>query len=117
VAIVALAGACARGPARDARPALGVRVERVGDSTELTLEAPPGVRINARLAPALELAPGPVVRFGSAALTPDSAYFAAPPSARISGHPARVRGVLRASVCTRDERVCRPLLLALDLRS
>ena len=42
----------------------------------LRLVAAPGVRINARLKPAIELDDGTVLRFDSPSLTPDSAYFA-----------------------------------------
>src|SRR5216684_67109 len=48
---------------------------------QLRLVAAPGVRINARLKPALELDDGSVLRFDSPRMTPDSAYFAAPPVA------------------------------------
>ena len=85
----------------------------VGANTRLTLVAEPGVMVNARVAPALELADGTVLRFGSARLTPDSAYFAEPPSALLAGRHGRVHGRLRASVCRVDERLCQAV--ALDL--
>ena len=46
----------------------------------LRLVAAPGVRINARLKPALELEDGTVMRFDSPRLTADSAYFAVAPT-------------------------------------
>ncbi|HEX4602168.1 MAG TPA: hypothetical protein VH116_12295 [Gemmatimonadales bacterium] len=71
----------------------------------LTLAAAPGVRINARLKPALELEGGTVLRFDSPHVTPDSAYFAAPPTVM---PPTKTRrGTLRVSVCLPRERICR----------
>src|SRR5256885_473826 len=70
------------------------------------LGAAPGVGITARLKPALERDDGRVVRFDSPLLTPDSAYFAAAPTAALpvsgSGH-----GTLRLSVCPSGEKICR----------
>jgi hypothetical protein len=83
-----------------------------GDSTRLTLVAAPGVRINARLKPALELPDGSVLRFDSPRLTADSAYFAEPPSVLVAGLRKDVRGTLRASICG-DELACRPFVLDL----
>src|SRR2546430_10754654 len=71
----------------------------------LRLEAAPGVRINARLKPALELDDGTVVRFDSPCVTADSAYFAAAPTAAPPGGARR--GTLRASVCSSRESICR----------
>ncbi len=76
----------------------------------LRLEPGPGVRINARLKPALELEGGIVVRFDSPHLTPDSAYFTAPPTAEAP--PAVHAGTLRVSVCPAGERICRSLTIA-----
>ena len=73
----------------------------------LRLVAAPGVRINARLKPALELGDGTVLRFDSPRVTPDSAYFAAAPTA---APPEGVRrGTLRVSVCPSGEGICRSL--------
>lgn len=78
--------------------------------TSLVLRAEPGARINARLRPALELADGTVLRFDAAALSPDSAYFAEPPSLVLP--PAtKPRGTIRASVCRADEHVCRMVVV------
>ena len=77
----------------------------------LRLVAAPGVRINARLKPALELDDGTIVRFDSPRVTPDSAYFAAAPTAAPpAGRPRR--GTLRVSVCPSGERICRSVELA-----
>jgi hypothetical protein len=76
----------------------------------LRLVAAPGVRINARLKPALELDDGAVLRFDSPLLTPDSAYYAAPPMA---APPSRAhRGTLRVSVCRSAEAICQLVQLA-----
>ena len=109
---LAAAGLMACFPAAD--PALPVRVDRspAGDSTRLTLVPLPGVRINARLKPALELADGTVLRFDSSRLTADSAYFADPPSVFVAGREAAINGRVRASVCG-DEATCRPVELDL----
>src|SRR2546425_8486636 len=76
----------------------------------LRLVAAPGVRINARLKPALELDDGTVVRFDSPRRTADSAYFAAAPTAA-PPEGAR-RGTLRVSVCPSGEGLCRSLEIA-----
>jgi len=76
----------------------------------LRLVAAPGVRINARLKPALELDDGTVVRFDSPRLTADSAYFAAAPTAATPG--AARRGTLRVSICPSGEGICRSLEIA-----
>jgi len=91
---------------------LRVSYSPAGDSTRLTLIPSAGVRINARLKPALELPDGTVLRFDSPRLTSDSAYFAEPPSALVAGPRKDVRGRLRASICG-DEPACRGV--ALDL--
>ncbi|MGN6392304.1 MAG: hypothetical protein ACTHM9_08680 [Gemmatimonadales bacterium] len=79
----------------------------MGADTRLTLEAAPHLKINARLAPSLELSNGTVLRFTVGRLTADSAYFAEPPSATLAGRHPAVHGTLRASVCRDDEQVCR----------
>lgn len=72
----------------------------------LRLVAAPGVRINARLKPALELDDGTVVRFDSPHVTADTAYFTAAPTATWSAGGRR-RGTLRLSVCESGAKVCR----------
>jgi hypothetical protein len=84
-----------------------------GSDTRVTLVAAPGLKINARLKPALEMADGRVLRFDSPLLTPDSAYFTAPPVALLAGRHDRLRGTLRASVCGVHELVCRSVTLRL----
>ena len=84
-----------------------------GPDTRVTLHAAPHLKINARLAPALELAGGTVLRFGGAPLTADSAYFSESPSALLTGRHDEVHGTLRASVCRDDEQVCRSVTLEL----
>ena len=76
----------------------------------LRLVVAPGVRINARLKPALEHGDGTVLRFDSPRVTPDSAYFAAAPTAAPPGGARR--GTLRVSVCPSDEAFCRSLEMA-----
>lgn len=95
-------------------PAAPLEVRRVAadGGTRLVLVAAPGIRINAQLKPALELADGTVLRFDSPRLTPDSAYFADPPSALVDLPVSRVRGTLRASICG-DDAACRPFVLKL----
>jgi hypothetical protein len=77
----------------------------------LRLVAAPGVRINARLKPALELDDGTVLRFDSPRVTSDSAYFAAAPIAVAPRSGSRY-GTLRLSVCPAGERLCRLLVMA-----
>ncbi len=100
------------GCAADPAAPLGVEYSPAGDSTRLTLVPASGVRINARLKPALELPDGTVLRFDSPRLTADSAYFAERPSALVAGPRKDVRGTLRASICG-DEPVCRGVVLEL----
>ena len=107
--VVGAAGCGAQPPAPP--PALRVAASPTGFTTRLTLLAAPHLRINARLAPALELRDGAALRFDGPR-TADSAYFAAPPTAELPRGVA-VRGRLRASVCRDDEQVCRSI--ALDL--
>jgi hypothetical protein len=101
---------CGR-PAAAPPPPLRVVADTGGSTTHLTLWAAPHLRINARLAPALELPDGAVLRFGGPR-TADSAYFAAPPTAELP-RGAALRGRLRASVCREDEEVCRSIILDL----
>lgn len=107
---VGLVTAC--GPAQPAGP-LRLKASDAGTRTRLELSATPGLKINARLKPALELRDGTVLRFDSPNLTPDSSYFAGPPAALMAGHPSQVHGTLRASVCAADETVCRLITQAL----
>ena len=72
----------------------------------LRLVAAPGVRINTRLKPALELDDGTVLRFDSPRVTSDSAYFAAAPTVAAPLSGTR-HGTLRLSVCPSGQKVCR----------
>jgi hypothetical protein len=103
-----LAIACAGSPA-PLRVASGAE----GSNTRLSLIAAPGLRLNARIKPALELPDGRVLRFDSGSLTPDSAYFAAAPTTLLAGRHSRIRGILRASVCDEGALVCRSISLRL----
>jgi hypothetical protein len=108
---LALALACSSAGDR-AGSALQVSHSVEGSGTRLALVASPGIRINARVKPALELADGPVLRFDSPRLTADSAYFAEPPSTLVPRAWKEVHGTLRASICG-DDAACRPFVLKL----
>jgi hypothetical protein len=110
VALTLLACCASPSPSPDL---LRLRATPDGRDTRVTVVAAPGLEINARLAPALELPNGTVVRFVTGRRSADSAYFAEPPSARLPGRHERVHGTLRASVCRDDERVCHTLSLQL----
>jgi hypothetical protein len=106
-----LLAACAREPG--ASQPLRLEIARAGRDVRLTLIAAPDIMVNARLKPALELRDGTLLRFDSAHLTPDSAYFAQPPTANLRNHPGAVHGTLRASVCGVNELVCRAITVEL----
>lgn len=105
IVAIGLAAACSRTPIEPG--ALHVTTAPAGRDTRLTLRAAPHLKINARVAPALELDDGTLLRFRIGVRTPDSAYYAEPPSATLPGRHSRVHGTLRASVCRDDEQVCR----------
>ncbi len=105
LAALALAAACSRPPIESGP--LRLTTAPSGPDTRLTLHAAPHLRINARLAPALELGDGTLLRFRTGLRTADSAYFAEPPSTVLPGHHAQVHGILRASICRDDEQICR----------
>lgn len=111
LALVALAAAC--GGPQPAAPPLRIETARAGEDTRLRLIPARHLKLNARVKPALELPDGRVLRFDSAELSADSAYFTAPPTALLSGRHAAVRGTVRASVCENDAPVCRSLVLEL----
>ncbi len=87
-------------------------VQRGGALSRFSLVAAPGVRINARLKPALELEDGTVLRFDSPHLTEEKAYFADAPTLETPLRRAVHRGVVRASVCSTGEQVCRSFAVA-----
>lgn len=109
--VLGLLLACGRSPGGP--PPLGLETSRSERDTRLTLVARAGLKISARLAPALELTDGTLLRFSSPALTPDSAYFAEPPTAILGGPPRQVHGKLRASVCDAGASVCRSVVVDL----
>ena len=111
IALLVLAVGCAV-PADRPAPLRLERDSRAGGTT-LVLVAAPGVRINARAKPALELPDGSILRFDSPHLTADSAYFTRPPTATLTGNGRRVGGTLKASVCLEHELVCRAVSLEL----
>jgi hypothetical protein len=80
----------------------------------LTLVPAPGAKINARLPPVLELEGGRRVQFDQTLLTPDSAYFAAPPGATLERAGPHLKGVLRVGVCPAGLNLCRALQIPID---
>jgi hypothetical protein len=94
-------------------PEVQLAFAREGAGTRVVLVAAPNLEINARVPPALELADGSVLRFTAPALTPDSAYFAAPPVAWLEQPADTLHGTLRVGVCQRGEAVCRRIAIAL----
>jgi hypothetical protein len=115
VTVAAIGLALVAGCAGERGAEAPVRLETTvtGEQTRLTLVPSPSIKLNARLKPALELSDGSILRFDAARLTPDSAYFAEPPVATLSGRHRRVRGTLRASICENDAPVCRALVIEL----
>jgi hypothetical protein len=76
------------------------------------LVSAPGVQINARLKPALQLEDGTLLWFDSPHRTADTAYFTDAPTAE-ARLPAGVhRGTVRASVCATGEKLCRTFAVA-----
>lgn len=109
-----LAEACGPGDCEQAgEPLLRIETSRGPGGLHLTLEAPAGARINARLTPVLELPGGQVLRFAATTLTADSAYFASPPTLVLPGYGKPPHGLIRAGVCLEGESVCRTVRLAL----
>ncbi len=110
-ALLVCSPACSKEP-RAAQP-LRLEVARAGRDARVTLIPAPDLKLNARLKPALELRDGTLLRFDSPHLTPDSAYFAQPPTAKLRDHPGAIHGRLRASVCGVNELVCRTITVEL----
>lgn len=75
-----------------------------------------GLRINARVPPALELGNGAVVRLAAGRVLPDSSYFVEPPWG-VWPAGVRLRGVLRVSFCRVTEALCRTTSIPIDLRN
>lgn len=85
-----------------------------GDNRIAHLNAARGVRINARLRPALEFRDGTVITFTGTESTADSGYFAGSPRAAIGATRAHT-ATLRASVCPAAQRVCLSVATDVDL--
>jgi hypothetical protein len=64
-------------------------------------------KLNALLPPALEWADGRLLRLAHGQLTPDSAYFASPPSAARPADWSDAPARLRVSWCSESEALCR----------
>jgi len=90
-----------------------VRVIPSGDKVVIRAVAAPGLKINARLAPQLELASGRTERLTSSSVTADSAYFTAPPEVTIPGNTPLAGARLRASICDSSAAVCRVVTISL----
>ena len=90
------------------------RLRVVHGTRVVRLDAAPGVRINARLRPVLELDDGTRVAFSSDSVTADSSYFTGAPRALLDTVPAG-RGILRASACPATLNVCRSILLDVSI--
>lgn len=103
--VLLLLSACSP-PPKAAGP-LTVRQEPAARGARLLLIAEPGARISAEYTPTLTLDDGTIARFDTTALSSDSAYFAAPPSAMLPGSHGDIHGLVKASVCFEDEAVCR----------
>ncbi len=110
--VFALAALGCHEPAPEPPPPLMLETTSVDGRTQLKLVAAPGVRINARLTPALELADGRVIRFESPSLSPDSSYFETPPTAELSDLAVDIRGTLRASICDEAADFCQTVEIA-----
>lgn len=119
LAVLAVVGAWPGAPARSVEAASPgapvravapppVRLEVTGEGAARVLRLVPGdgVKLNARLAPALEASGGRIVRFTMGARDAAGDYFTEPATARWrwTDRPA---GLLRAGVCYKGEKVCR----------
>ena len=95
------------------RPAVPFQLAVVrGRVSQLRLIGAPGAHINARLKPALELANGTVLRFDSPHVSADSAYFVDAPTVEAPIEQTVHTGIVRASVCSAGEKLCRSFALA-----
>lgn len=105
-------GACT--PEAALPPVRLVESSNTGRRTLAVLPSP-GVRINARLPPAVELPGGSVIRLSRGRVSGDSGYFAEPPWEVHPGLPI-VGAALRVSYCRNDEQLCRSVVLPVVLR-
>jgi hypothetical protein len=78
------------------------------------LHPAPGVRINARVRPTLELQDGSLIHFTGEERLSDSGYFSGIPAAAI-GTTLERTALLRASVCPVAERICVSVVTDVDL--
>ena len=108
VTLVGLGVGCANGP--DPLPGLmRLVVEPAGQAFDLVLYPATGARINSRLKPTVELDGGGRLTLDSPSITPDSAYFAAPPRVRLARGQGRIEGTLRVGVCPPGLNACQAI--------
>ena len=100
-------------PLQDERP-VALDVLRTSSGFQLRLNASPGVKINARLKPRLELEDGENLAFDAGRITPDSEYFAEPPRAIVPASRTRVAGTLRVSICRVPASYCQTVTIPID---
>lgn len=86
-------------------------VEPAGPAFDLVLYPATGARINSRLKPTIELEGGGRLTLDSPSMTPDSAYFAAPPRVRLARGQGRIEGTLRVGVCPPGLNACQAIAL------
>ena len=112
------ASACSEPRYRQATEEDPVRLEQSPSAGGAILRLLPaaGVRINARLVPTLELNDGTRIGLVADALTKDSAYFSAPPSAFVTAAQTKTGGSIRVSYCPQGDSVCRTVLLPVTTR-
>ncbi len=111
--VVVLAGLGA-GCAGEPTPLPGLMrlaVEADGEAFDLVLYPAAGARINSRLKPTIELAGGGRLILDSPAVTPDSAYFVAPPRVRLAPGQGRIEGTLTVGVCPAGLNACQAIAL------
>lgn len=119
-AFLALGSALLSGCAMDDRPRVAasefvsVAVSGHGEHRIAHLDAMRGVRINARLRPALEFRDGTVLTFTGEESISDSGYFAGRPRAALGATRAQT-ATLRASVCPADQKVCLSVATQVEL--
>ena len=102
--------ACAWSPAAP----VSLQARSRGGQAILVLVPAHDLRINARVAPAIELASGGIVRLARGRVSMDSSYFLEPPW-QVRPPRIPIRGTLRVSFCRPDEAVCRSAQLPVEL--
>jgi hypothetical protein len=110
-ATLVVVAAC--GPSRPPAP---VELQERSRGGEVILAVVPnqGLRLNARVPPAVELASGDVLRLARGRISKDSSYFLEPPW-EVRPEGVAIRGTLRVSYCPPDEPVCRSMTIPVDL--